>query len=641
MVHKLILRARGRDSLADRWLFLTVAAASVLAARFQLPRLLDPYQVEEDFRSFYWMHRFQNRELFDGDPLIYDRVVEPEWGSLFLIFDNASPAYSLLFQIASNFVNPVLFSKLLAIPLLLFAVYYLFRIGEKLSGPGTALVLCLFFIFLNLAAPTSISTVGGLQRSFVFPLFLALIYYLMIGRDWAAAVTIFTSGLVYPPVFLIGVVTYALSLAPWPEAGHRLQLQWRRLWPLSAAVALTVVALLPILGLQLAAAQPGAGLAEETPHMLADPHYQQGGAFVLFDVFPLVGRAGLASWPMAAAYAVLFSAFALVVWWQRPATLSHFPSVLKHFFWASWICFALSWLAIWLTSSSLLYLPSRYTEASLFLFLFVYVVVNAEATVTTAVATLTRQKERLLWLLAPAILLVMPVLVGVNNPGEQGLLASKARLLLLGLTVLLVPLLFLVARRRHSYGPVRQAAVASHESRLAPGQWAILVVPVVVGLFYFTLVFQMPFYVATPEERALFAYLESLPEDIVVGGDLCTLDSVPLFAKRRVLFSCEEPELRPDIALDALFAYYAENGNEVYAFCQTYGVDYLLVNQRKFSQHYLETGYFYYEPFLSQLRAGIGNRTTFYLNDLPERYRLFQANHLFVIACDQDTLEEK
>src|SRR5690606_326728 len=120
-------------------------------------QLIDPYSVEEDFRNFYWMHRFQNPELFVDDPTIYGRVATLTIGSVQLVMDTGSPLYSLLFQLMSGFISPVLLSKLLVFPLLLTAVYYMYRLGETLQGPEAGLAAALAFVSLNLASHTSIS----------------------------------------------------------------------------------------------------------------------------------------------------------------------------------------------------------------------------------------------------------------------------------------------------------------------------------------------------------------------------------------------------------------------------------------------------------------------------------------------------
>jgi hypothetical protein len=50
----------------------------------QAPRLVDRFQVDEDFRSFYWMNNFQDPALFLDDQLRGDdyTIIRLPWGAL-------------------------------------------------------------------------------------------------------------------------------------------------------------------------------------------------------------------------------------------------------------------------------------------------------------------------------------------------------------------------------------------------------------------------------------------------------------------------------------------------------------------------------------------------------------------------------
>jgi hypothetical protein len=115
-------------------LWLALAIGTLVALLVQGPRLADPYSVEEDFRNFYWMHRFQDSQLFEDDPLIRYRIVEYDVGPVHLIFDSGSPGYSLLFQLASYLMPVALVSKLLVFPLLWAAIYFSFALLRYANG---------------------------------------------------------------------------------------------------------------------------------------------------------------------------------------------------------------------------------------------------------------------------------------------------------------------------------------------------------------------------------------------------------------------------------------------------------------------------------------------------------------------------
>src|SRR5919198_229687 len=87
-------------------------------------------------------------------------------------------------------------------------------------------------------------------------------------------------------------------------------------------------------------------------------------------------------------------------------------------------------------------------------------------------------------------------------------------------------------------------------------------------------------------------YLRGLPEDTLVAGAPGDLDSVPTFARRRVLASHESAlafhegyygEIRRRIN-DLIEAYYAASPDDVAEFARRYGVDVFLVNRTGFGQ---------------------------------------------------------
>ena len=104
-----------------RWLLsLALLIAILVALRVQWSRLNDPYTIQDDFRKFHWMRRFEDPELFVDDPLT--SPTEISLGPVYLLVDEARPGYSLLFFLASPLIPPVIFNKLLIFPLLLLSV---------------------------------------------------------------------------------------------------------------------------------------------------------------------------------------------------------------------------------------------------------------------------------------------------------------------------------------------------------------------------------------------------------------------------------------------------------------------------------------------------------------------------------------
>jgi hypothetical protein len=623
----------------DRWLWLALLIAFLGALWIQGPRLLDPYTVEEDARSFYWWHSFQDPELF-RDTVHYQRSIsELQFGPLILIVSERSPGYSLLFQIANTVVPPLLFSKLLIFPLLLVAVYYLFQIGALFKGSGAAFALCMAYVVLNLASPTSISAVGGLQRSFMLPFLLALIYYLMRDSFKAAAIVIFLTGIIYAPTAVLGAVLYGLYIID-PEAkSWRSLINWRHLTPLVLATLLAVLFLLPTFLDQLGrGATGGNSLVDEQPgreSLLTDPRFQAGGRRELFTVFPLVGRGGIATSTGNFLHIFFLAALAIGTFSLRPASLAELPRVLKLLFVASVLCFTVSWLLALLTAAFPLYLPSRYTRASLPLFLLIYVTLNGRDSMQHAAGWLHQIRERAFLVTIPLALVTLTIAIFGPGPEEHvssAILFRHSRTVLIALSVLLLTLSVLAFRGKTNQTDVATAAPV--QKGLSQRAWIFLGVSILIPMLFYVQVFHARFYVASPAERELYQYLETLPQDIVIGGSPCLLDGVPLFAKRQILFSCEDPHPDQELMLQALQAYYAEDPRQIDGFCREQGLDYLVVNESEFAPEHIEGGRYFFEPFNSLLQPELNERSRFALNNVPDAAKGFQSGDVYVAPCD-------
>jgi hypothetical protein len=142
------------------------------------------------------------------------------------------------------------------------------------------------------------------------------------------------------------------------------------------------------------------------------------------------------------------------------------------------------------------------------------------------------------------------------------------------------------------------------------------------------------------EEQALLGFLETLPKDVLLAGSPCALDNVPLFAKRQILFSCEQTG-KDDLMRQALKAYYAEDGRAVVDFCQRYRIDHLVVDLETYSKEYLARDKLFFEPYNRELLAHIAGRDTFALAQVPDDVKAFQWGDLFVVPCEDVVDQER
>jgi hypothetical protein len=596
------------------------------------------------------MNKFQDPALFPNDQLRGYRYINihlPRDGDLPLYF--YSLGYWLLFYAASFLVTPAFFVKILPFFVMPVVVWYLYEFGQSVCNRGTGTVLAAGFLFLNLASSTSLSVMTGLQRSFACPLMIALLYYLYRQKHVAAAVVILMSALIYPPVFLLATTTwglFALKLERHPTV--KLSVAKRELGLLLIAVSLGALALSPVLPPRFTNVltsekpmdvdrQPVGATPTSYKHLWDNPQYRAGGRKPLFYSFPFIGRGGLVNkGPDALHLLILFSVSCLICLVRGRRALD-LPYVIWHMLWAGLIVFAAAWAAIWLTDSFLLYMPSRYTRVGLFLFLLMFVFLNIRGAIQDAVVLIQCNRQRLTWLMVGIELLALALIL--LSPPDRTLFLGVNMKWLLALASLTFGALGVAVIRKPSLSvaDVPQSR-QTPASRMLRG--AAIVICLGVWVAYAPLISGASFLNPSQAERELLRFLETLPKDVLLAGTPCVLDNVPLFAKRRILFSCEQISKDADLTRQALSAYYADDKREIVDFCQTYRVDYLVVDLGAYSEEYLAAGKIFFEPYNQELLPHIAAQDTFALAQVSEDVKIFQSEDYFVVSCNDLIVQE-
>jgi hypothetical protein len=136
------------------------------------------------------------------------------------------------------------------------------------------------------------------------------------------------------------------------------------------------------------------------------------------------------------------------------------------------------------------------------------------------------------------------------------------------------------------------------------------------------------------DERELLAYLKTLPKDVMLAGTPCALDNIPLFAQRQVLFNCDLFSREPTLIRDSLDAYYTDNPQVLSSFCQNYGVDYFVIDQRAYTKEYFTKERIYFEPYNQEILSKVMNREGYILADIPFTEKSFQNEIFSVVSCD-------
>jgi hypothetical protein len=373
---------------------------------------------------------------------------------------------------------------------------------------------------------------------------------------------------------------------------------------------------------------------ETYEHLWDNPSYGPGGRVPLFTIFPLVGSAGIVDLSLDGVHLAVLLAIACLFYAALGQQRHVAPRVLWCLLGASVLMYALAWGGIALTNSFLVYLPSRYTRVGLFLTLLLYVLLNARAALASISRFMRRHRSQLPWAVGMVgigtvgLLALAPSgqteVVGVNLKWVLGL-ASLA----FGLLAILYVKRPLPARTNERTQP------ASAKQRI----WVRRIVgaPLLLALVALWLVYaQMLNFFLDPSasERSLYRFLGTLPKDVLLAGTPCALDNVPLFAKRQVHFSCENISASIATVRQSLLAYYSNDPAEVTAFCRLYGIDYLVVDEATYTPDYIGEGRLFFEPWNAELVPIVANRASFALTEVSKADRLFQAESLYVVACD-------
>jgi len=604
------------------------------------------------------MNKFQDSALFPNDQLRSYRYINihlPGGGDLPLYF--YSLGYWLLFYAASFLVTPVLFSKILAFVVLPITVWYLFGFGQLACDRGTGVALAAGFMFLNLASPSSISIIPGLQRSFACSLIIVLIYYLHRQKYTRAAVVVLLSTLIYAPMFVLAVATWGLFALriTWPP---RLELSvvQRGLGPLLIAILLSVLIMSPVLFTRFSHVFTGEKLAEvgeqvagatsEPPeatlgpyeHIWDNPTYRAGGQTPLFFFFPFVGRGGFVNNGEDAVHLLILFCLGCLILGVRGRRAFDLPYEIWCVLWASLIMFALAWVTAWLTNSFLLYLPSRYTRVGLLLFLLVFVIWNSRDAAKEAMVSIQRNPRRLSWLIGGVTLLVLGLVL--LYPSDRAMISGFSMKWLLAPAGLVFGVLAIVIMRK----PPPTVPDISRLSQTPTGH-ALIGTTVVVCLVgwaaYAPVVSNVDCLDPPPAEREWLRFLETLPKDVLLAGTPHALDNVPLFAKRQVLFNRDLVSQDASLVREALNAYYTDDAQVVIDFCQAHGVDYLVVDLQVYSEEYLATEKIFFEPYNQELRPQLVDQDTFVLAQVSDDSKVFQSGSLFVVPCNSSLTKIK
>lgn len=199
-----------KKSIINFWLFFSLTFGFIYSLQAMQTAFAGPYIVQDDTRQHvFWMMRYLDPQLFPNDLIAdYFQAVAPY-------------GYKIVYYLPSLLgINPFFLSKILPLFLCLITTYYLWQLTLKiLPIPLTALMTTLMF---NQALWMKDDLASATPRAFIYPLFLAFLYYLLEGSKVAIAITMILIGLFYPQYIFVASGILILRLITWSNGQLKL-----------------------------------------------------------------------------------------------------------------------------------------------------------------------------------------------------------------------------------------------------------------------------------------------------------------------------------------------------------------------------------------------------------------------------------
>jgi hypothetical protein len=195
------------DSIPTRrtrfWLILSLVFTVVYGSIELRTAFSGEFIIQDDARQHvFWMMRFLDPELFPKD-LIAD------------YYQSVAPAgYVAVYRIMAFVgISPLVFNKLLPMLLSLVTTAYCFGVGLQLLPIPAMGFMAALMLNQNLWLQDDLGS--GTARAFVYPIFMAFLYYLLRRSLLPCLVTIALAGLIYPQFVFIVCGVLILRLVKW------------------------------------------------------------------------------------------------------------------------------------------------------------------------------------------------------------------------------------------------------------------------------------------------------------------------------------------------------------------------------------------------------------------------------------------
>lgn len=572
------------------WFSLSMTFAVIYALMALKKAFASSLSVQDDARQhIFWMQRFFNPDLFPND-LIAD------------YFQSVAPAgYTFLYKSAAAIgINPFILAKIIPFILGLICTYYIFRISlEILPVPMAGFIAALV---INQAIWMKDDVASATPRAFVYPFFLAFLYYLLRGSLVRMGIAIALVGLFYPQYVFVASGMLILRLICWKNGRFQLSSEKRDFLFCGVGLSTAFFILLPY---ALTSSEFGPAISREEAMKLRE--FYPNGRSTFFHVHPkdfwLTGkRSGI--FPKS-----LFTPATQCAGLLLPFLLpfnSAFP-LIKSMTSKSWLLvhLLLSSLGMFFIAHALLFrlhLPSRYTGLSF----------------------------RIIIALATAIALTL-IIDALFNWAEFYRLNSRG----------------LVSKPLLDHSSVQSTSTAKP---VITKFYRLGIILILISLIMASLVLYPAFVNGFPlvkykvgRATDLYRFFQEQPQDILIASLEEEANLLPTFAQRSILLGREYAipyqvgyysQFRQR-TIDLILAQYSSDLTVVKNFIQKYGIDFWMVHRGAFTPEYVEDN-----SWLMQYESAQDAVTFLQLGYIPvlattiSTCTVFQNDSLFVLDAN-------
>ena len=182
------------------WFFLSIITSVFFSLASLKLAFQTAFTIQDDARQhIFWMQQFNDSSLFNND-LIVD------------YFKSVAPAgFTILYRLVNSLgIDVFLFNKFSPLLICLVTSIYCFRVCVTIFPIPWAGFLSTLLLNQNLWMLDDLSS--GTPRAFIYPLFLAFIYYLLRHDLWLCLLMIILQGLFYPQTVLLSAMVLLIKL---------------------------------------------------------------------------------------------------------------------------------------------------------------------------------------------------------------------------------------------------------------------------------------------------------------------------------------------------------------------------------------------------------------------------------------------